>query len=105
MYRVPVAAAAVGTPPAAPATAAAPLHRTNMSIDSIDENHITFSYDLPTYVSDNQIYRDIVNTISVMTAAPTTQPQQQPQPQPQPPSRRMDNNYYNYDDDDIMEVD
>ncbi len=97
MYRVPVAAAAA-TPPAAP------LHRTNMSIDSIDENHITFSYDLPTHVSDNQIYRDIVNTISVMTAAPATQ-QPQPQPQPQPPSRRMDDNYYNYDDDDIMEVD
>lgn len=94
MYRVPVAAAAVGTHPAA---AAAPLHRTNMSIDSIDENHITFSYDLPTHVSDNQIYRDIVNTISVMTAAPTTQPQ--------PPSRRMDNNYYNYDDDNVMDVD
>jgi hypothetical protein len=97
MYRAPVAAPAAATP-------AAPLHRTNMSIDSIDENHITFSYDLPTHVSDNQIYRDIVNTISVMTAAPATQ-QPQPQPQPQPPSRRMDDNYYNYDDDDIMEVD
>ena len=89
MYREPVAAAADTT---------APLHRANMSIDSVDENHITFSYDLPAHVGDNQIYRDIVNTISEMTAASVTQPQQ-------PPSRRMDNNYYNYDDDDIMEVD
>jgi hypothetical protein len=71
-----------------------------MSIDSVDENHVTFSYDLPAHIADNQIYRDIVNTITGMTAAPATQPQHQP------PSRRMDdNNYYNYDDDDVMEVD
>ena len=87
--------------PATPATApVAPLHRANMSIDSVDENHVTFSYDLPAHIDDNQIYRDIVNTITGMTAAATTQQQQQ-----QPPSRRMDDNYYNYDDDDIMEVD
>jgi hypothetical protein len=91
MYREPVDAANTDD------TAAAPLHRANMSIDSVDENHVTFSYDLPAHVDDNQIYRDIVNTITGMTAASATQPQ--------PPSRRMDDNYYNYDDDDIMEVD
>ena len=91
LYRAPVAAAA------APAAPAAPLHRANMSIDSVDENHVTFSYDLPAHIADNQIYRDIVNTITGMTAASATQPQQ--------PSGRMDDNYYNYDDDDIMEVD
>jgi hypothetical protein len=71
-----------------------------MSIASVDDNHVTFSYDLPAHIADNQIYRDIVNTITGMTAAPATQPQPQ-----QPPSRRMDDNYYNYDDDDVMEVD
>lgn len=95
LYRSPIAA----TAPAAPV---APLHRANMSIDSVDENHVTFSYDLPAHIADNQIYRDIVNTITGMTAAPATQPQ----PQPQQPSGRMDDNYYNYDDDDdVMEVD
>ena len=97
LYRAPATPA-----PAATASApAAPLHHANMSIDSVDENHVTFSYDLPAHIADNQIYRDIVNTITGMTAAATTQPQQQQQP----PSRRMDDNYYNYDDDDVMEVD
>ena len=98
LYRAPVTPAPVAV--AAATTPVAPLHRANMSIDSVDENHVTFSYDLPAHIADNQIYRDIMNTITGMTAAPATQPQQQ-----QPPSRRMDDNYYNYDDDDIMEVD
>ena len=91
LYRAPATPAATASAPAAP------LHRANMSIDSVDENHVTFSYDLPAHIADNQIYRDIVNTITGMTAAATTQQQ--------PPSRRMDDNYYNYDDDDVMEVD
>ena len=99
LYQAPATPAPAATPAATPATPAAPLHRANMSIDSVDENHVTFSYDLPAHIADNQIYRDIVNTITGMTAAPATQPQ------PQQPSRRMDDNYYNYDDDDVMEVD
>ena len=59
--------------------------RPNMSIDSADENHVTFSYDLPGHYNDDQIYRDIVNTISGITAAPASRG--------------------NNDDDDIMEVD
>lgn len=79
MYRGPVPAPAAAPP--APRAAVRP----NMSIDSADENHVTFSYDLPGHYNDDQIYRDIVNTISGMTAAPASRG--------------------NNDDDDIMEVD
>jgi hypothetical protein len=81
MYRGEAAATA--------ATAAAPRAavRPNMTIDSVDENHVTFSYDLPRHYNNDQIYRDILNTITGMTAPP--------------PSSGTRNN----DDDDIMEVD
>jgi hypothetical protein len=67
-----------------------------MSIDSIDENHMTFSYDLPTNYTNNQVYHDIINTVNDMTSPIT----------PRPPAR----NQYLYDDgdgddDEIPEVD
>jgi hypothetical protein len=57
----------------------------NISIDRVDDDQITFSYDIPLQYNNDQIYRDIVNTISGM--AQTSQ----------------QNN--NDNDDDIMEVD
>jgi hypothetical protein len=57
----------------------------NLSIDRIDNNEFTFSYDLPVSYNDNQIYQDIVNTVNHMTNN----------------HRRNDHD----DDDDIMEVD
>ena len=40
---------------------------TNLSIDSVGENHVTFSYDLPMNYENNQIYHDIVNTVNSLT--------------------------------------
>jgi hypothetical protein len=57
----------------------------NISIDRVDDDQITFSYDIPIQYNNDQIYRDIVNTISGM--AQTSQ-------------QNNDDN-----DDDIMEVD
>jgi hypothetical protein len=62
-------------------------HPQNLSIDRIDDNELTFSYDIPVQYNNDQIYRDILNTITGMA-----------QPSPQ------NNNHHN-DDDDIMEVD
>ena len=90
----PVAAAAAPTATVAPVAAAANVPA-NMSIDSADENHITFSYDLPTYYNDDEIYRDIVNTISGMTAASTARPS----------SNNNYNNNNHDDDNDAMDVD
>jgi len=53
-------------------------HQPNISIDRIDDNELTFSYDIPLQYNNDDIYRDIVNTIT---------------------------NNRNDDDDDIMEVD
>ena len=70
----------------------------NLSIDSADENHMTFSYDLPMNYNNNQIYEDIVNTVNEMTNTNTNS------------SRNTQYQYYGDDDDgddhdDIMEVD
>lgn len=48
--------------PAAASTSAP--RRSNLSIDSVDENHVTFSYDIPRNYTNEQIYQHIVNTIS-----------------------------------------
>lgn len=61
----------------------------NLSIDSVDDNHLTFSYDLPMNYNNNQIYEDIVNTVNEMSIT-TNQAQY---------------HYHEDDDDDIMEVD
>ena len=65
-----------------------PSNPANLSIDSIDNNHMTFSYDLPINYNDEQIYQDIVNTVNNMT-------------------NRVNRNRDNPDDndDDIMDVD
>jgi hypothetical protein len=40
----------------------------NLTIDRIDDNEFTFSYDLPVnYNNNDQIYQDIVNTVNHMT--------------------------------------
>ena len=71
----------------------------NLSIDSVDENHVTFSYDLPMNYNNDQIYQDILNTVNDMT---TTNH-----------NHNHNHNQYHYhdhdddddDDDDILEVD
>jgi hypothetical protein len=89
------------------AASAAPAPRaavpTNISIDSADENHITFSYDLPVYYNDDQIYRDIVNTISGMTRASAATASAN-NTNNNTNNNNTDNNPNN-NDDDIMEVD
>jgi hypothetical protein len=65
---------------------------TNISIDRVDNDSITFSYDLPVEYSNEQIYQDIVNRITGIM--PQTS-------QPNLDDRDRDRD----DDDDIMEVD
>jgi hypothetical protein len=43
---------------------ASPRFPANLSIDHIDENNFTFSYDIPINYNDSQIYNDIVNTVN-----------------------------------------
>ena len=65
-------------------------NRSNISIDSVDQDHITFSYDLPAQYNNDQVYHDIINTISEMTQT----------------SRRNDrNDDIGDNDDDAMDVD
>jgi hypothetical protein len=75
-------------PPSEPTV---PRRPANMSIDSIDENHMTFSYDLPLNYTNNQIYHDIVNTVNDMTSATATETL---------PAR----NQYHYNDDDYDDI-
>ena len=39
----------------------------NLSIDRIDDNEFTFSYDMPVSFNNDQIYQDIVNTVNHIT--------------------------------------
>ena len=59
----------------------------NLSIDRIDDNEFTFSYDMPVSFNNDQIYQDIVNTVNHIT------------------NHRGYNSQRGDDDDDIMEVD
>jgi hypothetical protein len=77
-------------PPSVPTVS----HR-NMSIDSVDENHMTFSYDLPLNYTNNQIYHDIVNTVNELTS-PTT---------PTTPTARNYHQYHYDGDEQFPEVD
>ena len=52
------------TTPAAAGTGSSPRFPANLSIDHIDENNFTFSYDIPMNYNDSQIYNDIVNTVN-----------------------------------------
>jgi hypothetical protein len=66
---------------------------TNISIDRVDDDSITFSYDLPVEYSNEQIYNDIMNRVT--SRMPQT-----------PPLRHDDHDDHDHDaDDDIMEVD
>ena len=68
---------------------------TNISIDRVDDDSITFSYDLPVEYSNEQIYHDIMNRVT--SRMPQT-----------PPLRHDDDDHHHDDndaDDDIMEVD
>ena len=62
-YRIPRAS----QPTPTPMNQIPPRRPANLSIDSVDENHMTFSYDMPLNYNNNQIYQDIVNTMSQMT--------------------------------------
>ena len=68
---------------------------TNISIDRVDNDSITFSYDLPVEYSNEQIYHDIMNRVTSRM--------------PQTPPLRHDDYQHADDaddaDDDIMEVD
>ena len=67
---------------------ALPRFPANLSIDQIDENNMTFSYDIPMNYTDSQIYDDIVNTANRMNG-----------------SSRNHGHHSNHDDDDNMNVD
>jgi hypothetical protein len=70
---------------------------TNISIDRVDNDSITFSYDLPVEYSNEQIYQDIVNRI-------TGRMPQTSQPNPHDQGDHYHGDHGDYDDD-IMEVD
>jgi hypothetical protein len=65
---------------------ASPRFPANLSIDHIDENNFTFSYDIPINYNDGQLYDNIVNTINRMNGSTR-------------------NNYPERHDDDDMNVD
>jgi len=91
-YRPPPSVSASASEPAS-----LPRRPANLSIDSVGENHVTFSYDLPMNYTNNQIYHDIVNTVNELTsAAPTA---------PTAPTARNQNQYRYDDGDDMPEVD
>jgi hypothetical protein len=60
----------------------------NISIDRVDDDEITFSYDIPIQYNNDQIYRDILNTISGLSQ-----------------TSQQNNSGHSGNDDDIMEVD
>lgn len=70
----------------------------NISIDRVDDDQITFSYDIPIQYNNDEIYRDIVNTITGMAQSP-----QQNNNHDHGDDHGDDNDYD--DPDDIMEVD
>jgi hypothetical protein len=70
----------------------------NISIDRVDDDQITFSYDIPIQYNNDEIYRDIVNTITGIAQSP-----QQNNNHDHGDDHGDDNDYD--DPDDIMEVD
>jgi hypothetical protein len=67
---------------------------TNISIDRVDDDSITFSYDLPVEYSNEQIYNDIMNRVMGGRM-----------PQTSPSRHDHGDDHGGDDDDDIMEVD
>jgi hypothetical protein len=99
-------------PAPAPATPTATVSSgnvpTNFSIDRIDGEHVTFSYDLPLNYNNNaDIYRNIINTVNWMTnsvgnrnhASEHSNDREEPEGSPD------DNNNNNHADDDIVDID
>ena len=82
-------------PPAPPAPSA--RNPANLSIDSVDENHMTFSYDMPINYNNNEIYQDIVSTMNQMKNTIINSSNVN--------DNHGDHSYNNDYDDDIMEVD
>lgn len=77
----------------------------NVSIDRVDQDQITFSYDLPIEYNDDQIYQNIVNSIVEMaqTARRNNDNDRDNRININNDNDRRDGR--NDDDDDIMEVD
>ncbi len=67
----------------------------NISIDSADRDHVTFSYDLPSNLNNEDMYRNLINTVANMIS--NNQPTQN--------NRNQTENINEDNDDDIMEVD
>jgi hypothetical protein len=76
------------TEPVNPSSSNHHLPPANLSIDRIDNNEFTFSYDLPVSYNSDQIYQDVINTVDNITNY-----------------RRNHGHGNDDDDDDIMEVD
>jgi hypothetical protein len=55
------------TEPANPSSSNRHLPPANLSIDRIDNNEFTFSYDLPVSYNSDQIYQDVINTVDNIT--------------------------------------
>lgn len=70
----------------------------NITIDSADRDHVTFSYDLPSNLNNEDMYRNLINTVANMIS--NNQPTQNTQNNQNQTENRNDDN-----DDDIMEVD
>lgn len=81
----------------------------NLSIDNVDGNNVTFSYDLPfNYTNNQDIYRDILNTVNWMTTnAPVMNANSNTEETIHHNPNNEDHQDYNNgdDEDDIMEVD
>jgi hypothetical protein len=74
----------------------------NISIDRVDDDQITFSYDIPIQYNNDEIYRDIVNTITGIAQSPQ-QNNNHDHGNDHGDDHGDDNDYD--DPDDIMEVD
>ena len=66
-YRPAAMAAHLPEQPPPPPPPPRPSPPANLSIDRIDNDAITFSYDLPINYNNDQIYQDIVNTVNGIT--------------------------------------
>lgn len=71
----------------------------NITIDSADRDHVTFSYDLPPNLNNEDMYRNLINTVANMIS------NNQPTQNIQNNRTHSDNRNNDNDDDDIMEVD
>jgi Ring finger domain len=74
----------------------------NISIDSFDRDHVTFSYDLPSMNGEGEananqeMYRHLINTVATMLSNRENNNE---------PRNHDHHDHHDHDDDDIMEVD